>query len=486
MLFNSLQYAGFLALVVLLYWLLPRPWRRWLLLIASYAFYASWNPWFCLLLAATTLVNFGIGRRLARTRHREKRKLWLTVAVLWGLGILGYFKYVNFAVSSFASLLATFGIEVSPATLAVAIPLGLSFYTFHTLSYVIDVYRGDIEATDDLVTFGVFVAYFPQLLAGPLTRATRMLPQFREPPRTVDRKKWQEGFELILLGLFQKVAVADALTNLTSSAFIDSTTGTLPARNWLLLCLAAVAGLVQFVLDFAGYSNIARGTSKLLGIELPYNFREPLTRSRNLQDYWRRHNMTLFAWFRDYVFRPLRPRATTTVRASLLVVLVFSLSGLWHGATGGWVTWGIFMGVAVVADTQVGRWRDRRRRATGRAASGGARRSVGSRIRSSAYVIAVLSASIVLIRLPSLGAAGAYYREILGFEWVPLDWDQVAIVLYALVGVLLADHHERHLELAEGRPDPPTLARAVWWTFALLAIIVFSGKAAPPFVYFQF
>src|SRR5262249_18008350 len=154
-------------------------------------------------------------------------------------------------------------------------------------------------------------------------RAKRMFPQFEHPPRAIDKFKWQEGLELILLGLFQKVAVADALSAITREAFVDSTRGTLPQRNWIMLIVAAVAGFMQFVLDFAGYSNIARATSKLLGIELPYNFREPLTRSRNLQDYWRRHNMTLFAWFRDYVYRPLRPRATTTARASALVVLVF-------------------------------------------------------------------------------------------------------------------------------------------------------------------
>jgi hypothetical protein len=353
-----------------------------------------------------------------------------------------------------------------------------------------------------------------------------MFPQFEKPARRIDKKQWQEGFELILVGLFQKVAVADALTPLTRSAFVDTTRGALPERNWLLLILAAVAGLVQFVLDFAGYSNMARGSSKLLGIELPYNFREPLTRSRNLQDYWRRHNMTLFAWFRDYLFRPLRPHATGTTRASLLVVLVFVLSGLWHNATFGWVLWGLFMGCAVVIDIQVGRSRDRRRRARDRrarardrrarardlaasppnldasaagAAAGGRvatavdtrprsprDRSFGARVRASAYVIAVLAFSIVLVEEPTVSSALGYYREILTFQWVPIDANNVLLVVYVVLALVLSDMREHRMELAEGRPDPPTIPRAVLWAVMLGAIIVFSGAAAQPFVYFQF
>jgi len=493
MLFNSLQYAGFLVVVLALYWALPRRHRRWLLLVASYAFYATWDWRFCGLLAITTLVHFELGRRLGRTTAVAKRKLLLTIGVLFSLGLLGYFKYADFAASSFTSLLTTFGIDANPATLAIALPIGISFYTFHTLSYTIDVYRRDIEPSSSLLGCAVFVAYFPQLLAGPLTRARKMLPQFERPPRRPDRIAWRQGLELILVGLFQKVAIADALAPLTRGAFVDTSTGPVPDRNWLVLVLAVVAGFCQFVLDFAGYSNIARGTSKLMGIELPYNFREPLTRSRNLQDYWRRHNMTLMGWFRDYVYRPLRPRATTEARTFALVVLVFVLSGLWHMPTAGWLLWGLAVGLGVAIEGEVNKARARRRRSSPAAPSGGtdtvvrARvRTVGQQIRSSAYCIGFLSATVVLVRAPNLGSALDFYREVLRFSWAPIDSNDVLLVAYAAVAVLFADHRERALELTEGTDDPPGWSRLVLWSAMVLLIVVFSGTVNQPFVYFQF
>jgi D-alanyl-lipoteichoic acid acyltransferase DltB (MBOAT superfamily) len=245
-----------------------------------------------------------------------------------------------------------------------------------------------------------------------------------------------------------------------------------------------------------------------LGIELPYNFREPLTRARSLQDYWRRHNITLFAWFRDYVYRPLRPRATTVRRASLLVVLVFTLSGLWHGATAGWILWGLFMGTAVVVETQIARAHDRRARQAGRAAGHRDRRvplevgddnettativatrrerSIGSRLRSMAYILPILGLSVVLIRAPSVAAALQYYREILSFRWVPLDWNNVLLVAYAAIAIILSDAREHALELTEDSADPPSVPRALLWGVMICLIIVFSGTPAQPFVYFQF
>ncbi len=495
MLFNSLQYAAFLVVVLVLYWALPRRGRRWLLLVASYLFYASWDWRFCALLAATTLVHFDLGRRLARTQRADQRKLLVTLGVLFSLGILGVFKYADFFVSSFSTLLSTFGIEPNAATLGIALPVGISFYTLHTLSYTIDVYRRDLEPTRSLLSFAVFVAYFPQLLAGPLTRAGKMLPQFERLPGRPDRIAWRQGLELILIGLFQKVAIADALASLTSATFIDTSTGPVPERSWLVLVLTAVAGFTQFVLDFAGYSNIARGTSKLLGVELPYNFREPLTRSRNLQDYWRRHNMTLMQWFRDYVYRPLRPRAGTEVRVFGLIVLVFVLSALWHLPTVGWLLWGVAVGAGVATEGEVNRRRARARRRRAARAQGGAAtttavrarpRTVTRQLRASAYCIGYLSLLMPLIRSPNLSSAAAYYGDIVRLVWAPINGNDVGIVVYALVAVVLADHRERALELTEGQDDPPTWSRLVLWAAMILLIIVFSGTVNQPFVYFQF
>ncbi|MCX7620800.1 MAG: hypothetical protein N2037_08175 [Acidimicrobiales bacterium] len=529
MLFNSVPYAVFLATVVGVYWLLAPMSQRLrrargrvdprlaLLLIVSYGFYAAFDLRFTVLLAATTCVHFAAGQRLATSRNPEQRKLVLAAAVSFTLLMLGFFKYFDFFVGSVAAVLERFGADASPATLGLLVPWGISFYSFHALSYTIDVYRRDIDATRDFLAFAVFVAYFPQLLAGPLTRARRMLPQFQNLPIRRDGKKTQEGFELILLGLFQKVAIADALSPVTRAIFVDTTLGPAPPRNSVMLALGSVAGAAQFVLDFAGYSNIARGSSKLLGVELPYNFREPLTRSRNLQDYWRRHNMTLMAWFRDYLFRPLRRRSSGAIRASSVVIFVFFLSGLWHGANWGWVGWGLFMGLAVAAEIEVNRRRDRHRRAlainrgtrtrspvsqaptkravavevaaatrTSTPAPLTTRRSALLRVLAPLYCVAVLGISIVLVRAPNLESAWHFYVDILRFRWVPLDWDAVGLILYAATAVVITDRREHHLELAEGRPDPVPPSRLFLWASMILLIIIFSGTVAQPFVYFQF
>ncbi len=506
MLFNSIQYALFLAAVVAVYWVLPRLFaaneaagrraRLVLLLLASYLFYATWDWRFCFLLAGITVVNYVVGRELGRTDEPSRRRLLLWVSIGSTLGALGILKYLGFLVESFAELLNTFGLHETWA-LDIILPLGISFFTLHTLSYVVDIFRRELEPSDDPLAFGVFVAYFPQLLAGPLTRGKRMLPQFTALPAGIDRIKWQQGLELILIGVFQKVAIADALAPFTRQLFAAADVSA--NRNFFMLLVGMAASVVQFVLDYAGYSNIARGSSKLLGIELPYNFRQPITRSRNFQDYWRRHNMTLMAWFRDYVLRPLRLRNDSPVRSSLLLILVFTLSGLWHVASWGWVLWGLFVGCWVAGEIQVNRYREADRLARVKAEVDAGRgdtavltraptrtQAVLRQVGSSVYVVAVLGFSMVLFRSPTISDALAYYREIFAFSWTPLDWDNVGLFVYAILAVIVIDHREHRMELAEGRSDPPTIPRAVLWGLMLCLIVVFTGGVVQPFVYFQF
>lgn len=502
--FNSLQYAGFLVIVVAAYWLLARlpaerrdPARRILLLVASYLFYATFSWQYCLLLALVTAANFVAGRQITSATTDNARRAWLGGAMAVTLGALVVFKYLGFLGDLVAALAGILGLHIA-LVVSLVLPLGISFYTLHTLSYTIDVYRRELEPTDDVVAFGLFVAYFPQLLAGPLTRGRRMLPQFAALPARANGVQWAEGLELILIGLFQKVAVADALAPFTTRIFSETSQPTGGSRNMLLLLVALGASVIQFVLDFAGYSNIARGSSKLLGIELPYNFRQPITRSRNFQDYWRRHNMTLMAWLRDYVLRPLRRRSDSAARSSFLLVLVFTVSGLWHGATWGWLLWGLFVGVWVAAEIAVNRYReaDRRARAEAEALATGvvavaapprtaARRLLGQ-IGASTYCVAVLGFSMVLFRSPNISSAFAFYREVFSFGGGAMDWDNLLLFLYAVVAVVVVDHREHRMELAEGKADPPTIPRAVLWGTMLVLIVVWSGGAMQPFVYFQF
>ncbi len=508
--FNSLGYAAFLATVVLLYWAIPRAGRRWLLLAVSYLFYATFDWRFCSLLAVTTGVHYTVGRRLGRTRNPEQRKVLLTLAIGFSLGVLGWFKYAGWLAEAITGV---FGVDRSLA--ALVLPIGISYYTFHTLSYTIDVYRGEQEPTNDLLDFALFVAFFPQLLSGPLTRAKRMLPQFANLPRRSVQTQRIEGLELILIGLFQKVVLADGLLPITTAAFIDTTRGPTPDRSWLVLLLSAMAGFAQFVFDLTGYSNIARGSSKLLGIELPHNFRQPLTRSRNLADYWRRHHITLMAWLRDYAFRPLRSKLGTGPPAAYVtVVIVFVLSGLWHGASAGWLVWGAVIGILVATETVALRTLDRRRRQRQRRRNTDAgdvfpagdpyalpladqqdptpmslrRRTVGvlGQVRTSVSLLAILGLTIVLIRAPSLGAAAAYYREILRFEWVTLEGDTVGLLAFITAALIVVDIREATLERHEGTLDPPTVARIVLWVAMVVGILLFSGTSGQAFVYLGF
>jgi D-alanyl-lipoteichoic acid acyltransferase DltB (MBOAT superfamily) len=335
-----------------------------------------------------------------------------------------------------------------------------------------------------------------------------MIPQFENLPVRPDRVKWQHGLELILIGLFQKVAIADALAPFTRTIFAG--TGQGANRNFFMLLVGMFASVVQFVLDYAGYSNIARGSSKLLGVELPYNFRQPITRSRNFQDYWRRHNMTLMSWFRDYVMRPLRKRRESRLRASMLLILVFTLSGLWHVASWGWVAWGLFVGLWVAGEVQFNRYREADRIARAKAATpspqgdGGGASAVATAARveavaptrgrsfltqagASLYAVGVLGFSMVLFRSPSLRTALDYYGELFTFTSASFDWDSFMTFLYAVVAVIVVDHREHQMEMNENALDRPTIARALMWGVMITLIIVHAGSgSAQPFVYFQF
>lgn len=511
MLFNSIQYAGFLGLVILVYWAVPQAHRRWVLLISSYFFYATWDWRFALLLAASTLVDFYIGRTLGWVQHSGQRKALLAMSVGTNLAVLALFKYFNFFIGSFEGLVETFGFNFPKASLAVIVPVGLSFYVFQAISYTVDIYRGDVKACRSLLTFAAYLAYFPHLLAGPIVRARRLIPQFERLPLRPNPIQVAEGFELILIGLFQKVAIADALSPITDSVFVAFGQGrTDSGSSWLALWIATFSSLIQFILDFAGYSNIARGSSKLMGIELPYNFRQPLTRSRNFRDFWRREHMTLMGWFRDYVYRPLHRKHHGRLAAAGTLVFVFALSGLWHGAGWIWITWGLIIGGALVAEMELTRWWERRRPPVRRAPDrpGGATRApagAGTSTKAAPaaapattsrvptwlplgpiYVFILMSFGVAWVRAGSVPEALRLYGDLLWPDSFNVTADYVFLFLYALAALILVDRREHQMELAEGRPDPPTNLRIAGWSVMIALIIVFSGAPPQPFVYFQF
>lgn len=338
MLFNSLDFAIFLPVVFTLYWLLRRAerlrWQNLLLVVASYVFYGWWDWRFLTLIFLSTLVDYGVGIALAKATAARRRKALLTLSLVFNLGLLGVFKYFNFFIESASRAFSVFGADLDMRALHIVLPVGISFYTFQTLSYSIDVYRGRICPTRDFVAFSAFVAFFPQLVAGPIERASRLLPQFFEP-RAFRREDAEDGVSQIVWGLFKKVVIAD-----NCALYVDRVFGDPAAHPGSTLLLGALLFAFQIYGDFSGYSDIAIGTARLFGFTLMTNFAFPYF-SRDIAEFWRRWHISLSSWFRDYVYIPLGGSRGGPWRKARNVFVVFAVSGLWHGANWTFVVWGL-------------------------------------------------------------------------------------------------------------------------------------------------
>lgn len=342
MLFNSWIFLVFFAVVSSLYRGLNLRGQNRLLLVASYVFYGCWDWRFLSLLALSTAVDFYCGRKIEDTQDAGWRKFYLGCSLFTNLGLLGFFKYFNFFITSFERMLASFGLESHAPTLSIILPVGISFYTFQTLSYSIDIYRGQLKPVRNLVDFALFVSFFPQLVAGPIERAKQLLPQIQSERRW-NTRLFLDGVWLVLLGLMKKVIIADQLAGYVNVAFAGTAPPYPGIQNWMVLYAFAF----QIYGDFSGYSDIARGISKMMGFELMINFRSPYL-VRNVAEFWRHWHISLSTWLRDYLFIPLggsRGSAGSTMR-NLMTTMV--LGGLWHGAGWAFVLWGFYQGVILV------------------------------------------------------------------------------------------------------------------------------------------
>ena len=343
MLFNSLTFVVFFVLVLGVYWTL-RSWeaRKNVLLVASYLFYGAWNPPFALLLFATTALDFFLGARIAETQEPGRKRAWMIASITSNLSMLGFFKYGNFLLENFQWLLARAGIAYQPPHLDVFLPIGISFYTFHSLSYTLDVYRGVCKPTKSLRDFTLAVSFFPQLVAGPIVRAADFLPQLTTAPGLrVGQFGW--GLMLMTLGMFEKIVLAD--TMLTSSAeAVFAFAGPLQALDaWT--GVMAFSGQIFF--DFAGYSTCAIGAALCLGFHLKDNFRFPYAAS-GFSDFWRRWHISLSTFLRDFLYIPLGGNRSGPAKAALNLMIVMFIGGLWHGASWTFVVWGLLHGLYLV------------------------------------------------------------------------------------------------------------------------------------------
>ena len=468
MLFTTPTFLWFLVIVYVVFRLLPqgRP-RTIFLVLASYVFYMSWNPPFVLLLMFTTFLDFNVARAMGRTGNPHKRKALLMVSLSANLGALGFFKYANFFNANLQALLRYFGITFEPLPFHIILPLGISFYTFQAMSYTIDCYRRTREPTHNLISYLLYVTFFPELIAGPIVRSTQFLPQVERHQR-FQGPGFAMGCNLILMGLVKKMVLADNL-----AAFVNQVYGNPIAASTAHAWVATWAFTAEVYLDFSAYADIARGLAYLFGYRLPVNFRQPYL-SSGFREFWTRWHITLMTWLRDYLYFPLGGSRRTKARNYFNLYVTLGLSGLWHGASWNFIIFGLVHGSYLVIERIIFGPK-------GVPVMAGWRRLVAV-----LTTVQLFAFSLVFFRAQTLADSTVIFRRM--FAWgsapnVPLHWDyQLWLPLIATI----IGH-----ALVYKRPLDPTLRAYPRWVVPLLyggatAAIMLYGAAGNEFIYFKF
>ena len=470
MTFNSIQFAIFLPIVLGLYWVLSHRWQNRLLLVASYVFYGTWDYRFLSLIFITTAVDYWAGRMLSRSDDEAFRKRILFVSMAANIGMLAVFKYFGFFVDSAVELLNWIGFEPNRPALEILLPAGISFYTFQSMSYTIDVYRRRMDAAQHFGDFATFVAYFPHLVAGPIQVAKWLLPQIENPRDKPDAEKIRSALFLILLGLFKKVAIGDAVAGIADKAFEGS-----GSAGAVTLMLGAVAFALQIYGDFAGYSDIARGTSRLFGIELKRNFEQPYL-SRSITEFWRTWHISLSTWLHDYLYVPLGGNKGGPSKTYRNLMLTMLLGGLWHGASWTFVIWGGLHGLFLAVHRALGGYVPRGELPPLRV------RDVPKILGTFALVCLLW----VFFRAMTLSQATEYLAGIFSWRPGPVDPNDVLLLSISVFFIVALDIAQRlsghHAVVLRW----PALARGATYALLFAWIVMWSGGEAKPFIYFQF
>ena len=490
MLFNSIQFAIFLPIVFLLYWFVFDRFisksehqlrlQNAFVVVASYVFYGWWDWRFLLLIAFTSFCSWGSGLLIGMAETRKKAKLWTTLNIVLNLGILALFKYYDFFVSEFAQL---FHISTDGLLLKVILPVGISFYTFQALSYSIDVYRGKIEPTKDIIAFFAFISFFPQLVAGPIERATNLLPQFLKK-REFNFDTAADGLRQILWGLFKKIVVAD-----NCAEYVDRVFSTCTEQSGSALLLGLVFFAFQVYCDFSGYSEIAIGISKLFGIRLMRNFNVPYF-SRDMAELWRRWHISLMTWFRDYVYISLGGSRVSKAKVIRNTFIVFILSGFWHGANWTYIAWGVYHAILFMPFIFLGK----NHKYTNQVAAGRilpTLKETGQMLLT--FFLFILG--LIVFRAESIGQAGDYFQGMLQigtlravyrfFTW-PGMWPANLFIIIMMVVEWLQRGKEHGLEFSDEKSF--LKFRVVRWFvyYLIIVLILNSSSSSQSFIYFQF
>lgn len=459
----------FLPIVFAIYWLLRNHLKlqNAFVVLASYVFYGWWDWRFLILIAFTSFGSWGSGLLIGKELKNEgvnelKKKGWLTANIVLNLGILAVFKYYDFFVSEFGEL---FGVNTESLLLRVILPVGISFYTFQALSYSIDVYRGKIKPTKDIIAFFAFISFFPQLVAGPIERATNLLPQFLQK-RTFSYEQGMDGMRQILWGLFKKIVVAD-----NCAVYVNQVWETYDTQSGSTLLLAAILFTFQIYGDFSGYSDIAIGTAKLFGIKLMRNFNNPYF-SRDIAEFWRRWHISLTSWFRDYVYIPLGGNRRGLLRTIFNTFVVFLICGLWHGANWTYLVWGLFNVLLFLPLIRLGkskRYKDAP--------------LVWKQLPQMLLTFVLVTIGWIIFRAPSMAEAWSYVCAMCSASF----FSQPATIQYpvwcAMAAIILMLSLEWHYRDAESVPLP----KSIWAYYPLIiAIWWFAYRNTQEFIYFQF
>ena len=487
MFFNSINFALFLPIVLFLYWFISKgklKIQNVILLFSSYFFYACWDYRFLLLLIFSTFLDYFTGIRINEAINEKSRKFWFWLSIGVNLGFLGVFKYYNFFAESLKEALSVVGFKAEFWTLNIILPVGISFYTFHGLSYVIDIYKKRIKAERNFIDYSVFVSFFPLLVAGPIERATHLLPQIKKD-RIFDYSKAIEGLQQILWGLFKKVVIADSCADYSNLIFnnINDYKGT-------TLILGAVFFSVQIYCDFSGYSDIALGTAKLFGIDLLRNFAYPYF-SRDIAEFWRRWHISLSSWFKDYLYIPLGGSRGTIFKTIRNTLIIFIVSGFWHGANWTFIIWGLLHAIYIIPSIVL----NKNRIHLNSVSAGKIIPSIGEML-SMLFTFSLVVFAWIFFRSPSVYEAFHYIRSMISglfslqvyqntFGFII---NEIGVLLLFLIFILFAMEwlgREFSNPLTYlSKKVPKTVIHLIYYCLLFLIVVYFGNDQQ--FIYFQF
>lgn len=477
MIFNSIDFGIFFPLVFFIYWLFFKKniqCRNIFLIAVSYLFYGWWDWRFLSLIIISSLIDFIVGKKIHTENNTNKRKRLLIISLVVNIGFLGFFKYFNFFIDSFIDAFSIFGMKLDGFHFNIILPVGISFYTFQTLSYTLDIYYKKFKPTDNIFTFFAFVSFFPQLVAGPIERARDLLPQFLKSPE-ITYELLRSGLLIMVWGFFKKIVIADRL-----AIFVDATYKDVGNLDGITSIIAIVFFAFQLYLDFSAYSDIAIGSARILGFNLSTNFRRPYL-SNSFSDFWKRWHISLSSWFKDYVYIPLGGNRTTKKNIIRNILIVFVLSGLWHGASWNFVIWGLLNGLFIlIFDSYLSSKKNK----------------LGKRILTSIFISSLWALSLVFFRAQTLNDAISMFANIFkvnknivlnyGLNSLELGFTIKLLFAYVIFEIII----EKYEHLYEWFTNRNLILRWTVYVSILVFIILFGsygvGLNDNNFIYFQF